>query len=303
MAFQGRLTPQIAEHFDLSVVEIALTEWGNLGTGADANSLQYPVAGERQGIIPSLAAIAIAPRSTVDRVIVRQTPGPSIVNVSPVIPADLFRPDEFEVSVNAPALISTPGAITIRAHETSWYDDSYVQNGQLALASNFGGANDDFIKPILRLLLYFRPPIGTPVRVPYYFPDRESNATRELLAADEGTEQTLFIVPAAGRGHVQFSARVNTPGSDAVLSFKFTAIDYGSFFNSAAPHNCERLLGTTTINAAAGEVVDFAMPITAQYFAVYFTIENMTGGPDDLEFFVRMTDCCDGRDYITPAGT
>ncbi|MGH7176262.1 MAG: hypothetical protein ACREJC_02675 [Tepidisphaeraceae bacterium] len=309
MAFAQVLTPQAAQALGLSVIEVALTNWGNRGATADINSLQFPVAGQQD--LSSIAAIAIAPRSEVDRCVIRFTPGPTLVYI-PAVPQNyLLRDDEFEVSVNAPALVSTPGPITIRAHETSWFSDTYVPFNAVTDVA-FGGAQSKFRLPTLRLLLYFRTPIGVPARAPFYFPDG-SNITNFLPGATlavgaVSTEQLLCIVPMSGRGHVQFSARP-APGAvfpattDAIVSLRYTAIDVMNIDGIFATNNtCERQLGQTLgVDAATGKIADFAQPITAQYFAVYFTIVSMTGNPATLQWFLRATDCCDGRTYITPS--
>jgi hypothetical protein len=210
-----------------NVYELILTNWGNRGLAQDPNngSISYPpVESQSNGsipiigtfklpLIPSLTAIAIAPRSTVDRCVINYTTLPQ-TPMSDKIPDGFVNngkmlETEQLLSIHAPLIGQQPGPILIRAHETSYFSDSYVPVGNIVTATKpFGtalpltiGGSPIWTNPELRLLLYLNGKAALPPhrRAPFHF------ASPGYTFTTANTEDLLAVVPFAGRRY----ARVN----------------------------------------------------------------------------------------------
>lgn len=210
------------------VYELILTNWGNLGVAQDRDhgSIRYPpiasIPFTSSGIIPggaipiegddllpplsSLSAIAIAPRSDLDRCILHfaglpNVPaekttrpggngggpyGPFDSSSGKVITVDqgfvnyggVLETEQF-LSVGAPLIGSIQGPISVRADPYAWFTDSYRPVDPAGMQT-FGTALNSlatttgpgfFVAPQLRLLLYFngKGALPPPRRAPAHF--------------------------------------------------------------------------------------------------------------------------------------
>jgi len=227
-----------------NVYELILTNWGNRGMAQDPNngSISYPPVVTPQPPIgngsipilgqftlpeiPSLAAIAIAPRSDIDRCIVHYVPLPQVpptfVNL-PLVPGpDLVNctidqgfvnkggilQSEQVLDTHAPLIGQQPGPIIIRAHPVAWFADRYFPLGggpgqpygtQLA-GQTFGYNGPIWINPELRLLLYFNGRAALPptARAPFHL---------SFLCSPDATDRIIRVMPIVGRRRVRVSAR------------------------------------------------------------------------------------------------
>jgi hypothetical protein len=220
-----------------AVYELILTNWGNRGVKQDPNngSIQYPPIKTNpngsipiEGMfllpsIPSLAAIAIAPRSMVDRCVVHytglpQTPPALTPGASPSIDDGFVNEgsileSEQILAVGAPLIGQQVGPIIIRAHETSYFSDTYFKSGD-STPSTFGtalppgpGGALTWTNPELRLLLYMNGRAALPPtqRAPLHV------AINSAFIAN--AEQLAAVVPIMGRKHIRLQYRAAGVGA------------------------------------------------------------------------------------------
>lgn len=279
MALLSTLGPAVASNLGDLVYELILSNWGNWGTKRDPDngSEQFPPVPFEGVSIPvnaesplgSVSGIAIAPRSNVDRCIVRYNvhrkldlpPGqPRYLNNGGVLEAETM------VSVESPLIGQLAGPITVRASAVHWFADTYVP-ADIAAPSPlpaFGTALSPttFINPELRLLIYLGsrtvlPPRG---RAPFYV-----EIMRVFTAAEVGTEVLLQVVPVMGRNRlrVTFAASGGTgPGSNVNVrtTGTFSAVAPGVPATNPIPQvTVQELLldGPATIDADIGGVATF----------------------------------------------
>ena len=227
-----------AQQLGDAVYELILTNWGNRGAKQDQNngSIQYPpiktnpngsIPIEGQLLlpsIPSLSAIAISPRSMVDRCVVHYTglpqtpaiatPGASTIDQGFVNEGSILETEQI-LAVGAPLIGQQIGPIIIRAHETSYYSDTYFKNGDdLSTPSVFGTALPNgpngaltWTNPELRLLLYMNGKAALPPaqRAPLHV------AITSAFVAN--AEQLALVVPIMGRKHIRLQYRAAGVGA------------------------------------------------------------------------------------------
>lgn len=232
-----------------NVYELILTNWGNRGLMQDQNngSISYPPIKTLpdQNIpilgdfllppIPSLSAIAIAPRSTVDRCILNfaslpQTPisaTPASNELGFVQQGGILETEQI-LSVHSPLIGQIPGPVIIRAHFSSYFSDTYIPTTSVlaptlpfgtALPTNVSGGLI-WLNPELRLLLYLNGKGALPPtkRAPLSF--RVSNYVFTLAPA--GSEELLAVVPIAGRRY----ARVNYKSGAGDTVVRITGVSW-----------------------------------------------------------------------------
>lgn len=221
------------------IYELILTNWGNRGLAQDPDngSISYPpVKKNANGTvpiigtftlppIPSLSAIAIAPRSDLDRCILNFSTLPQADTslTEPFIPIDNPGSDdpgfvarggilatEQVLAVGASLVGQLNGPIIVRAHPAHWFGDTYVQDGSIA-NSPYGTAlpttslvNPDrpvWTNPQLRLLLYLNGRAALPPahRAPFH-KDR-------VHIFSGAAEELLIVVPIMGRKFVRVAYR------------------------------------------------------------------------------------------------
>lgn len=233
-----------------NVYELILTNWGNRGQKQDPNngSISYPpVKSNANGSIPivpengiflappipSLAAIAISPRSTVDRCIVHYQPlqqAPSTTLADPFVNVNMpctleqgfinkggILETETVLCADTPFTSQQPGPVIIRAHPATWYSDTYIPLGSPSGPTPFGTAMEQhgnltpgygpvWINPELRLLLFLsaKPSaLPLPRRAPFH---------SAFNCQPPGTDQIMRVVPIAGRKRVRVSVYHNVNG-------------------------------------------------------------------------------------------
>jgi len=221
-----------------AVYELILTNWGNRGAKQDPNngSLSYPpIKSNPNGSIPiegmfmipalpSLATIAIAPRSTVDRCVLHYTslpqtpaaltPGASAIDQGFVNEGSILETEQI-LSIHSPLIGQAPGPIIVRAHETSYFSDAYFKIGNdLSTPSTFGTALPPgpggalvWNNPELRLLLYLNGRVALPpvVRAPLHV------ALTSAFVAN--AEQLVAVVPITGRRYIRVQYRAAGVGA------------------------------------------------------------------------------------------
>jgi hypothetical protein len=224
------------------IYELILTNWGNRGLAQDPNngSIQYPpvptldngavpiipVGGINTFMVPplpSLSAIAIAPRSDLDRCILNfpSLPQTDATLSEPFIAIDQggsldtdpgfirrggILETEQVLSIGAPLIGQLNGPIIVRAHPAHWFGDTYVLTDGTNTTNPFGTAlkpsatNPDFpvwTNPELRLLLYLNGRAALPphLRAPFH--------KERVHVFSGGTEELLLVVPVMGRKFVR----------------------------------------------------------------------------------------------------
>jgi hypothetical protein len=242
-----------------NIYELILTNWGNRGLAQDADngSISYPpvksipktppftgttipIIGEfTLPPIPSLSAIAIAPRSDLDRCILNfsslpQTPPqqvPPFVNISEgFVENGGILDTEQVLSVHAPLIGQLVGPIVIRAYPAHWFGDTYILSDGGTTKRPFGTAIDPardvsnglanpgrplWTNPQLRLLLYLngRGALPPPVRAPFHL--------ERVHIFTTAVEELLLVVPIMGRKFVRIAYRAAFSDVDIKISGTF----------------------------------------------------------------------------------
>lgn len=245
-----------------NVYELILTNWGNVGpTTQDPNngSISYPpvkslptgaipilpVTGDfLLPPIPSLAAIAIAPRSTIDRCIINYT---TLPQTPPELRVDPFTSVLFPCTIeqgfinkggvleteqilsnDSPLIGQQPGPMVIRAHNFCWFNNRYVPlpdsdptETSFGPSMTTGGAvtGGPWVTPELRLLLYLTGNAALPPtrRAPYHL---DFVASPTFPGA--GLDDLLKVVPIGGRRRVRVTCRA--VGANPDRTFRITGM-------------------------------------------------------------------------------
>ena len=266
--------------------ELILTNWGNRGQKQDKDngSIQYPpvktlsngaipiVPDNSKFIIqplPSLAAIAIAPRSSIDRCIlhlipqeqaqpgVSQVPPTSSINQGFVNQGGILETEQI-LSTHTPLIGQLSGPIIIRAHPAHYFGDTYIPSGTVTPAA-FGTAiptnngNPVWINPELRLLLFLtgRGALPPTQRAPLYIPVN--------YTFTGNTEELIAVAPVMGRRHIRVEYRADTGGASVRLTGTFHITTPAAGPTWATHQDFEVPLVSATAlaaNAAAQFVVD-----------------------------------------------
>jgi hypothetical protein len=310
-----------AQQLGDGVYEVILTNWGNrafpaAGPDPDNGSIQYPpvknlpgggtpIEGQLLAIpIPSLAGIAISPRSNVDRCILHfsslpqtqpEVAQPQPVSQSPFAPATfntgfvnrggILDTEQF-LAVGAPLVGQINGPIIIRADPAHWFSNEYLPLGvtvpvpfgtALPIHGGFAG-QPVWINPELRLLLFLNSRSGQPplIRAPFHH-------SYEFVPS-VGTEVLTRVVPIMGRRNITVSLR-----NRLLLSGDATVRITGTFnvitATSPAPwgvvNNFEvDLSGSLTVPAGQSVVFQICHP------GLSFLLIKMTGGAIALDVSV-----------------
>ena len=289
--------------------ELILTNWGNFGRARDPNngSEQYPpikslpaptppgplalpngaipIVGEwLLPPLPSVFAIAIAPRSDLDRCILNfpsmpqfpavDTPPPygpfgltgksitieqGFVNYGGILETEQF------LSVGAPLIGPVNGPIIVRAHPFAWFKDGYeplnpagTQRFGTLLNEDFNtsGVISNFQVPELRLLLYLTSKSGLPPqkRAPLH----QAFAIPPIYPAAGLVGP--WVVPIMGRKKVVISARSSSAGPVTLNAGGVFNTAFANFGSTATFSAEEVLLGTATIAANASGVITIDQP-------------------------------------------
>ena len=208
-----------------SVWELLVKNWGATGmAGGDGYSASFPQVGERG--LPTVAGIAIGPRSTVDRCFVANS-------LQKVIPAGVTWDYAQRLSVGTPILYPqvglrevvqasapplTPdvgraslviypvGAVSTFGPPTG-EDSTLIPSGTYTAADGTAqtmapglGLNKVFVGPVLDLLFF----LGSGV---VYAPPARVQASFSQVLAATGGDELLFSVPVFGRKKVFITAR------------------------------------------------------------------------------------------------
>jgi hypothetical protein len=260
------------------IYELILSNWGNWGAKRDPSngSVQFPPvpfdgieipAEVSSGALGSVFGLSIAPRSDVDRCVVRYNVHraqllpkgqPRFFNNGGVLEAETM------VTVDAPHIGQLAGPIVIRANAAHWFADDYIP-ADVAVPSplpTFGTAlGTAFVNPELRLLLFLASGgLPTRGRAPFH-----TEFVRGFVPAETGVEVLTRVVPIMGRNQVRVSFTVSGgagPGSnvDVRVTGTFTGVAPGTPATNPIPQVTVQELpldGPTTIDANAGGVATF----------------------------------------------
>lgn len=303
-----------AKRRGFDVWEVWLSNWGNVGAGADVNSTKFPDVTANPGIILNgVYAAAIAPSSTVDRCQLLWNSGNPLDTSATQWPYYAM-----ECSVRTPVRWSLPGgpiayafnpsapvlpALQISAvaqlNLTPSFNDNFI--AQTTAAPLFGDtyfpagsttaapwgtalADDIFIQPQLRLLVWLRPPGGgLPThRFPVQFQD--------LVQVDNATTELKKVVPVHGRRYVNVRARIRTTGADVgpfdISIGSVVNTRTGSVFDPVVP---SEIMLTTTTNVASS--ASFTANYSNQELGFLTVYLNRTGATNaDVEVIVTAED-------------
>jgi hypothetical protein len=290
----------------VSVYELILTNWGNRGAARDANngSIQYPpvrnipaapgsaalfptgVAPIGNGgmdfllpPIPSLSAIAISPRSDIDRCILNFPSLPQVPAEKSQVPygiLDVSNPNggrsisipqgfveyggildtEQVLSVHAPLIGQLAGPVVVRAHYAHWFTDNFTPiSGPSAFGTKL---NTDFpaqrpwYNPELRLLLYLTGQGALPPtqRAPLFF-------DHQVLVAPGFP---IIVVPVMGRRAIRVSTPLNSNGGPITIVVSGTFFETTDSLNAPANSQQEVSLGSMVVAVGATGTLNIDNP-------------------------------------------
>lgn len=269
MSIQSNFLYSQAVGAGLPFWRLEITNWGNRGAGADADSIAYT-----KPIKDSAAAIVIGPDSTVDQVIVgyNEVLNPGIAYVIPA-PGNLNQ-ISMTVGVKRPGF-RLSGPLSVRTSYSTQFTDIYNKDGSPTNLP-FGTAEPLFEAPRLQLLVY-----PTPPKVPI---ERRRNdmyrTVQTLVNGDIGAEELIGIWPVMGRGckSLYFKA-VNT--GDLVATVRVGGIvDYVTTqVGLPSIRQVEKTVNnaTLTVNAATGVTAQCTTGRPMQWIAAYVTRVSGTG--------------------------
>jgi hypothetical protein len=265
-----------------NVYELILTNWGNRGLAQDSNngSISYPPVKNVPGFlpnttaipilgeftlppIPSLAAIAIAPRSDLDRCILNFA---SLPQTAPELSVDpgfsieegfvdrggILQTEQI-LAVSAPLIGQLLGPIIIRAHSAHWFGDTYILSDGLGTSKPFGTALNQIVNlvnpdrplwtnPQLRLLLYLNGRAALPptIRAPFH--------AQRVWIFSGATEELMMVVPVMGRKYVRVTFHSDTDDIAVRITGTFYTLFRPGIFGDINPNDWEvPLIGPTTV--------------------------------------------------------
>ena len=198
MAFTEVFPFQVVQSNHLQLYQVALTNWGMTGTGADANSLVSPI------LRFPLASIAVDPESTVERAILRASQNGQLSTAAGLQAADmpLDQTKELAGRLSFPRIARFDGGWGLVASIMDRYGDSYTD--VLGAPQPFGdlvASPAVFEKPELRLIMGLD--AGLPfVSIPKRYPVRRSI----LFSISDPGELSVRFLPIAGRKTLRVSA-------------------------------------------------------------------------------------------------
>lgn len=213
---------------------LQLSNWGNRGAGADADSIAY--AGT---IAEAAGVVIIGPDSTADQAVIdytRTLSGPAIITPTP----GALNQRSFTVGINKPG-VALPGPLTVRSAFSTMFTDTYFKDGS-PTELPFGTTEPLFEAPNLQLLFY----PGQPIVPPYTKRnDMYRSSQTQFLA---GTAEVLMAIwPVMGRSCKSLYFRAT---NDLVATVRVGAIvDYVTTqVGVAVPRAAEDTVNTVVIN-------------------------------------------------------
>jgi hypothetical protein len=248
-----------AQAAGLPIFRLMLSNWGNEGVSADANSLTY--GGAASELLGSAFVVAVAPNSTVDKAIIAYQ----------FVPLVASAPSQQQnIGVGVPLSFIT-GPVQVNAGGGR-FTDTYFRDGDTNLYP-FGGAEALFERPELDLDFYLRAPVAA-------VPLKRSPLVRRTGAAmtDGGgptpAEQLVHFYPFMGRhrGVVSFRAT-----GTAVATVRVGMITTGVTVPIVPPIEATAATGTVDATTGAQAMVELTGP--AEYVSIYYTL---TAGAGDL---------------------
>lgn len=261
---------------------LAIDNWGNRGTGADATSLIYPNGSLING---SAAEIVIGPDSTVDRAVIGTTP-PYLKTRATLPGLHVFSYDTDQlVSVDRPT-VSAPGPLTVFASNINYYGDSYRRDYDTASYA-FGGLEPLFEKPVLELDFYLRPPAAG------YTPTKRNPMFRSFdpTVVVDAAEHLIGIWPVFGRKCMAVYFRAT---GDIEVVGRVGLISYSGDGSPIQLLPVEVTAGRVNVNAATGGAGSVATGQPAQYLAAYYTVVGGTSGIIEGHLLATDDACCGG---------
>lgn len=219
------------------VYEVLVSNWGNYAVGAPTSEQGFPAEDSRG--LPAPAAIAIGPRSTVDRAWV-------VYDLQKVVPSASIFDYPRRVSVGAPLTfpqpsdqIGTGGSVKTGTgslfvlptngglnsyngwnnqynptdtYGTIYRDGTYYKaDGTTGTLGPSVGATSYWMSPLLHLYVYLKPPVSPPPT------KRFPLCVGIAQGGQAGVETLLALIPTYGRKTLSFNYRVIAPGGSAVV--------------------------------------------------------------------------------------
>lgn len=251
-----------AKRRGFDIWEVWLSNWGNVGAGADGNSIFFPNSATNPGIsLGGVYGIAIAPQSTVDRALITWASGNPYSAVisdqkdyytTPVsvrepiswtmpggkTPFTPFTPEEL-VTISTIPLGGSGSQLYAGFSNPVVFGDTYFPAGN-AVAQTWGvglGASV-WTQPQLRLLLWLKPPTtGLPLsRAPFYL--------QFIMNPVSSATETLFkVIPLQGRRKV--SVRIRNTAASGPVNIRLGSVVNESAFNRGIEATLATAAGVT----------------------------------------------------------
>lgn len=249
---------------------LQISNWGNVGTGADANSVQYV-----DGPVSSAQYVVIGPDSTADEVVIGYDDNALAFGNTGSSPLILGR-EQFTIGIVRPGAM-LPGPLTVIATIATRFGDVYFKDGDPA-AQPFGLTAPRFQPPEIQLLFYNVVP-----SVPTYTKRSMLHRTVFEAAGAVGVETLFGIWPVMGRSCKSVYFRAT---GTAVASVRVGGITASR--TVGPPLLFETTVATNTINANTGVNASISTDRPMQWLAAYATT---TAGAGAIQVEMTAQDC------------
>lgn len=200
-----------------------LGNWGNVMTGADAESIQYTVP------VP-VAGAQISAESRVGEVYLRFN-SPVIVGAPTPTARNYLQEHGIYIRRGRPYFWRTPAPVVVDATPQTRYGDLYLPSTDSSDTAAFGnGLGDVFDIPELNIVFFFEhiPPIMAMPSQPYTTGAAASPTQPPTISLNDTNEHTLFFVEIQYREGLRVACQNSS--DDDVVSVRFTGIlgQYGA---------------------------------------------------------------------------
>lgn len=272
MADISPIALQLAQLQSHELYEVAISQWGNVGTGTDSRSggIEYPQL--------SIVGAEVHPRSEVEGFRIRWSPQP--VQPTIITAPDTIKINDFFVMRDKPFTGRLQGPMSLVPLPQDYYADLYIAPGQ-ASTPIFGGAMPagQFDAPEMWAILWLsNEPRLAGARTHY------RNGPNVATLSGFGTVDTVFALPMSGRKNIRVLltsvAVPSSPGSSArPINVSLRGLAGNNTGIGVGLANRLQAYEIQSVQVPAGATVPVTVPYTPhQWLVMLAEVEEPTPG-------------------------